>query len=102
MMEIAENQKQPLVELLLSVADDKLLLGHRNSDWTGLAPMLEENPLFGAIADRIVPAAQVRDLWEHWDQPRIEWYPGAHVTFRAHPGVSELIHDGLRELTVTA
>jgi len=56
--------------------------------------------IFGAIADRLVPAAQVRDLWEHWDRPRIEWYPGAHITFRAHPAVQRLIDEGLRPLTV--
>ena len=57
--------------------------------------------LFGAIADRLVPADQVRDLWEHWDKPRIEWYQGAHITFRAHRGVKSLIDEGLRagELT---
>ncbi|MFP8879674.1 MAG: hypothetical protein VCE43_09610 [Myxococcota bacterium] len=56
--------------------------------------------IFGAVADRLVPSAQVRDLWEHWDQPRIEWYQGAHITFRAHAGVRGLIDEGLRELTV--
>ena len=40
MTQPAENLKAPLVELLLSVADDKLMLGHRNSDWTGLGPIL--------------------------------------------------------------
>ena len=56
--------------------------------------------IFGAVADRLVPSAQVRDLWEHWDQPRIEWHQGAHITFRAHAGVRGLIDEGLRELTV--
>jgi ring-1,2-phenylacetyl-CoA epoxidase subunit PaaC len=42
--------RQPLVELLLAVADDKLILGHRNSDWTGLAPILEEDIAFSALA----------------------------------------------------
>ena len=41
MTDIAENLKTPFVNLLLSIADDKLLLGHRNSEWTGLAPILE-------------------------------------------------------------
>jgi dienelactone hydrolase len=56
--------------------------------------------IFGAVADRLVPAAQVRDLWEHWDRPRIEWYQGAHITFRAHSGVQQLMAEGLRKLTV--
>jgi dienelactone hydrolase len=58
--------------------------------------------IFGAVADRLVPAAQVRDLWEHWDRPQIEWYQGAHITFRAHPGVRSLMDEGLRKLTVAA
>ncbi len=40
----------PLTDLLLSVADDKLMLGHRNADWTGLAPMLEEDIAFASLA----------------------------------------------------
>jgi ring-1,2-phenylacetyl-CoA epoxidase subunit PaaC len=42
--------RQPFIELVLSVADDKLVLGHRNSDWTGLAPILEEDIAFSALA----------------------------------------------------
>jgi len=39
-----------LLDLILSVADDMLLRGHRNSDWTGLAPILEEDIAFSALA----------------------------------------------------
>ena len=53
--------------------------------------------IFAAIADRIVPADQPRDLWRHWERPRIEWYPGAHVTFRAYRGVFRLVRDALTE-----
>jgi ring-1,2-phenylacetyl-CoA epoxidase subunit PaaC len=42
--------KQPLVELLLSIADDKFILGHRNADWTGLAPILEEDIAFSSLS----------------------------------------------------
>lgn len=50
MQDIAPNLKGPLVELLLSLADDKFILGHRNADWTGLAPMLEEDIAFSSLA----------------------------------------------------
>ena len=30
-------------DLLLSIADDELILGWRNSEWTGIAPFLEED-----------------------------------------------------------
>ena len=33
----------PLSVLILSHADDKLMLGHMQSDWTGLGPILEED-----------------------------------------------------------
>lgn len=49
--------------LLLTIADDKLILGHRNSDWTGLAPILEEDIAFSALAqDDISHAAALYEL----------------------------------------
>lgn len=47
---IPAEHRQPLSELLLSVADDKFILGQRNADWTGLAPILEEDIAFSALA----------------------------------------------------
>ena len=32
------------------MADDQLIIGHRNSEWTGLGPMLEEDIAFSSIA----------------------------------------------------
>lgn len=49
-MDIAPQYKPALIELLLSIADDKLMLGQRNSDWTGLGPILEEDIAFSSIA----------------------------------------------------
>lgn len=37
-------------ELLYKVADDLLILGHRNSEWTGLGPLLEEDIAFSSMA----------------------------------------------------
>jgi hypothetical protein len=63
-----------------------------------LDPMvpLERRSVFAAVADRLVPADQPRDLWRHWGEPRIEWYQGAHLTFRAHPRVRRLVSESLR------
>lgn len=47
---LPDELKRPLIELLLSVADDKLILGHRNADWTGLGPILEEDIAFASLA----------------------------------------------------
>lgn len=37
-------------ELLYKIADDLLILGHRNSEWTGLGPILEEDIAFSSMA----------------------------------------------------
>ncbi|MCZ6776798.1 MAG: phenylacetate-CoA oxygenase subunit PaaC [Ignavibacteria bacterium] len=37
-------------KLLLAFADDELMLGHRDSEWTGHAPILEEDIAFSNIA----------------------------------------------------
>jgi hypothetical protein len=53
--------------------------------------------IFAGIADRLVPADQIHDLWLHWDKPKIAWYPGGHMTFRLHPGVGRLVLTALAE-----
>jgi ring-1,2-phenylacetyl-CoA epoxidase subunit PaaC len=50
MDKLADELKQPLADLLLSIADDKFVLGHRNADWTGLAPILEEDIAFSSLS----------------------------------------------------
>ncbi|MEK6573075.1 MAG: Phenylacetic acid catabolic protein, partial [Chloroflexota bacterium] len=35
---------------LLALADDEYILGHRDSEWTGHAPILEEDIAFANIA----------------------------------------------------
>jgi ring-1,2-phenylacetyl-CoA epoxidase subunit PaaC len=40
----------PSVDLILRLADDELILGWRNSEWTGIAPFLEEDVAFSSIA----------------------------------------------------
>lgn len=39
-----------LVETVLAFADDELVLGWRDSEWTGVAPFLEEDVAFSSIA----------------------------------------------------
>ncbi|MHC5004202.1 MAG: 1,2-phenylacetyl-CoA epoxidase subunit PaaC [Planctomycetota bacterium] len=58
---------EPFTQLLLALADDKLMIGHRNSDWTGLAPILEEDIAFSSIAqDELAHAAAIYDLIAPW------------------------------------
>lgn len=37
-------------ELVTKMADDALVLGHRNSEWTGLGPIMEEDIAFSSMA----------------------------------------------------
>ncbi|MEW5958178.1 MAG: 1,2-phenylacetyl-CoA epoxidase subunit PaaC [Chloroflexota bacterium] len=42
--------QEALAHKLLALADDELILGHRDSEWTGHAPILEEDIAFANIA----------------------------------------------------
>jgi ring-1,2-phenylacetyl-CoA epoxidase subunit PaaC len=45
-------------DLLLALADDELILGWRNSEWTGIAPFLEEDVAFSSIAQNEIGHAR--------------------------------------------
>ena len=49
-------------QALLDLADDELVLGWRNSEWTGIAPFLEEDVAFSSIAQNEIGHA--RALYE--------------------------------------
>jgi ring-1,2-phenylacetyl-CoA epoxidase subunit PaaC len=49
-------------QALLELADDELVLGWRNSEWTGIAPFLEEDVAFSSIAQNEIGHA--RALYE--------------------------------------
>jgi ring-1,2-phenylacetyl-CoA epoxidase subunit PaaC len=44
--------------LILAMADDALILGHRNSEWTGIGPFLEEDLAFSSMAQDKIGHAQ--------------------------------------------
>ena len=44
--------------LLLALADDELILGWRDSEWTGIAPVLEEDVAFSSIAQNEIGHAR--------------------------------------------
>lgn len=58
MNQLPDHLKQPLTQWLFALADDKLMLGHRNSDWTGLGPILEEDIAFSHLAQDEIAHAQ--------------------------------------------
>jgi ring-1,2-phenylacetyl-CoA epoxidase subunit PaaC len=52
------NNMEPLERLLFHMADDLLILGHRNSEWTGIGPVLEEDIAFASMAQDKIGQAQ--------------------------------------------
>ncbi len=49
-MNYSDAQISAIKDLIFRMADDQLILGHRNSEWTGLGPILEEDIAFSSMA----------------------------------------------------
>jgi ring-1,2-phenylacetyl-CoA epoxidase subunit PaaC len=47
---VRDDTRQALAELLLTLADDEFVQGFWDSEWTGIAPMLEEDVAFSSLA----------------------------------------------------
>lgn len=63
MTELDTTTRGALAELLLSVADDEFVIGFWDSEWTGIAPMLEEDVATSSIAqDEIGHARAIYEL----------------------------------------
>ena len=73
---------------LLEYADDELILGWRDSEWTGIAPSLEEDVAFSSIAQNEIGHARAlyelaaRDLGTTADELAFDRDPG-RVPLRA-------------------
>ncbi|GJM29886.1 MAG: phenylacetate-CoA oxygenase subunit PaaI [Cyclobacteriaceae bacterium] len=65
------NQSQSaLKKLLYNIADDLLILGHRNSEWTGIGPLLEEDIAFSSMAqDKIGQSLAIYELLHQLGEP---------------------------------
>ena len=35
--------------------------------------------IVAGVGDRLAPPKHSRVLWDHWDRPRIHWFPGSHL-----------------------
>jgi hypothetical protein len=55
----------------------------------------ERRFLFAAMADRLVPPHHARDLWRHWEEPRLLWYEGSHVSFGWEASVRAFLREAL-------
>jgi ring-1,2-phenylacetyl-CoA epoxidase subunit PaaC len=71
-------------QLLLELADDELIIGWRNSEWTGIAPFLEEDVAFSSIAQNEIGHARAlydvaaRDLGGDADSIAFDRQPGEY------------------------
>jgi len=72
-----------LVAYLYAIADDEMLLGHRDSEWTGLGPILEEDIAFSSMAQDELGHALV---WYHLLHRLGEPEPDAIAFLRDAPG----------------
>jgi ring-1,2-phenylacetyl-CoA epoxidase subunit PaaC len=78
--------KKPLSDYLIALADDELILGHRDSEWTGHAPILEEDIAFANIAlDEIGHARLWYELVADLVEADRSRYPDQQVYFRPAP-----------------
>jgi ring-1,2-phenylacetyl-CoA epoxidase subunit PaaC len=84
-------------QLLLELADDELILGWRDSEWTGIAPFLEEDVAFSSIAQTEIGHARAfyelaaRELGGTADTLAFDRSP---AEYRSSPLVElRLVHD---------
>ncbi len=62
-MEYNDKQLTAIKEFLYKIADDQLIIGHRNSEWTGLGPLVEEDIAFSSIAqDKIGQSQHIYEI----------------------------------------
>ena len=56
---LAPDLREAVAELLLTMADDEFVIGFRDSEWTGIAPMLEEDVAFSSLAQDEIGHARI-------------------------------------------
>jgi ring-1,2-phenylacetyl-CoA epoxidase subunit PaaC len=62
-MSYTEEHTRAIKEFLYKIADDQLIIGHRNGEWTGLGPILEEDIAFSSIAqDKIGQSLHIYEI----------------------------------------
>jgi ring-1,2-phenylacetyl-CoA epoxidase subunit PaaC len=62
---------EAIKDLILRMADDALVVGHRNSEWTGIGPIMEEDIAFSSMAQDKIGHAQAlyQIVHEHFGMP---------------------------------
>lgn len=68
--DLPANLKPAVADLLYRMADDEIIIGHRNSEWTGHGPILEEDIAFSSMAqDEMGHALQYYTLLHELGEP---------------------------------
>src|SRR5712664_85428 len=67
-----------LIQYTIHLADDALILGHRNSEWTGHGPILEQDIALSNIALDLV--GQARNFYQYAATLQNQADPTAEVT----------------------
>src|SRR3569623_972754 len=72
------NQSTSLLNYTLHLADNALILGHRNSEWTGHGPMLEQDIAISNIALDLI--GQARNFYQYAAKLINEIHPDKNKT----------------------
>jgi len=64
-----------------------------------MAPKIprEARFIFAGLADRMSHPKQAHNLWRHWDEPRLRWYPGNHIGYLWSDRVAQFVDEVLVE-----
>jgi ring-1,2-phenylacetyl-CoA epoxidase subunit PaaC len=77
------SHEQQLAQYIIALADDELILGHRDSEWAGHAPILEEDIAFANLAlDEIGHAVVLYETASELLDEDPETYPDKLAYFR--------------------
>jgi ring-1,2-phenylacetyl-CoA epoxidase subunit PaaC len=82
--EAKRQRESSRASVLIEIADDELILGWRDSEWTGIAPNLEEDVAFSSIAQNEIGHARAlyelaaRDLDTTADELAFDRAPGEY------------------------
>jgi hypothetical protein len=57
----------------------------------------ERRYLYAGVADRLAAPEHALELWRHWDEPRLAWYQGSHMSFLWEQSVTALVREALVE-----
>ncbi len=69
-MKLDSETRPAVIDLLYRMADDGLIIGHRNSEWTGIGPIMEEDIAFSSVAqDKMGHALAFYNLLHEMGEP---------------------------------